>query len=71
MKNKQANASERQEHWQSIYLTKGEREVSWFEEIPTISLDLIRATGVNTGASIIDIGEGASRLVDALIGEGL
>jgi SAM-dependent methyltransferase len=61
---------ERQVHWEKVYQTKSEREVSWFQESPAISLDLIRATGVSTKASIIDIGGGASRLVDALIGEG-
>ena len=44
--------------------------MSWFEESPAISLELIRATGVGTEASIIDIGGGASRLVDALLDEG-
>ncbi len=62
-------ALERQTHWQNVYQTKGERDVSWFQETPTISLDLIRATGVGPDASIIDIGGGASRLVDALIAE--
>jgi SAM-dependent methyltransferase len=62
-------ALERQSHWQNVYQTKGERDVSWFQEMPTISLDLIRATGVGPEASIIDIGGGASRLVDALIAE--
>jgi len=60
----------RQSHWQNVYQTKGERDVSWFQEMPTISLDLIRATGVGLDASIIDIGGGGSRLVDALIAEG-
>ena len=60
----------RQAHWQSVYQTKGDRDVSWFQETPAISLDLIRATGVNNSASIIDVGGGASRLVDALIDEG-
>lgn len=63
-------ATERQAHWQNVYQTKGEADVSWFQEMPTISLDLIRATGVGPDASIIDIGGGASRLVDALIAEG-
>jgi 2-polyprenyl-3-methyl-5-hydroxy-6-metoxy-1,4-benzoquinol methylase len=61
---------ERQTHWQNVYQTKGERDVSWFQESPAISLDLIRATGVGADASIIDIGGGASRLVDVLVGEG-
>jgi SAM-dependent methyltransferase len=61
---------ERQSHWQNVYQTKGERDVSWFQETPTISLDLIRATGIDAGASIVDIGGGASRLVDALLAGG-
>ena len=61
---------ERQSHWQNVYQTKGERDVSWFQETPTISLELIRATGVGPNASIVDIGGGASRLADALIAEG-
>ncbi len=60
----------RQAHWENVYATKDEHTVSWFQERPDISLDLIRATGVKTSASIIDIGGGASRLVDALIDEG-
>lgn len=61
---------ERQSHWQNVYQTKGERDVSWFQETPAISLDLIHATGVTTGASVVDIGGGASRLVDSLVDEG-
>jgi SAM-dependent methyltransferase len=60
----------RQAHWDNVYQTKGERDVSWFQESPDISLDLIRATGVQRDASIIDIGGGASRLVDALAAQG-
>jgi hypothetical protein len=72
MKGEKADVSaiERQAHWQNVYQTKGERDVSWFEESPAISLELIRATGVGLDASIVDIGGGASRLVDALVGEG-
>ncbi len=58
---------ERQAHWENVYRTKGEREVSWFQESPAISLDLIQATRIKPDASIIDIGGGASRLVDALL----
>jgi SAM-dependent methyltransferase len=64
------NSVERQAHWENVYTTKGEKEVSWYEESPTISLDLIRSTGASISASIIDIGGGASRLVDALLDQG-
>jgi 2-polyprenyl-3-methyl-5-hydroxy-6-metoxy-1,4-benzoquinol methylase len=60
----------RQAHWEKVYTTKAEHTVSWFQESPGISLDLTRATGVGTRASIIDIGGGASRLVDGLIDNG-
>ena len=60
----------RQAHWDNVYATKSENEVSWFEESPAISLDLIRATGMAPYASVIDVGGGASRLVDALLDDG-
>jgi 16S rRNA A1518/A1519 N6-dimethyltransferase RsmA/KsgA/DIM1 with predicted DNA glycosylase/AP lyase activity len=62
--------SDRQVHWENVYATKDENAVSWFQETPDISLDLVRATGVSASASIIDIGGGASRLADALLDKG-
>jgi 2-polyprenyl-3-methyl-5-hydroxy-6-metoxy-1,4-benzoquinol methylase len=60
----------RQAHWENVYATKAEHTVSWFQESPDISLDLVRATEVGTSASIIDVGGGASRLIDALVDKG-
>jgi SAM-dependent methyltransferase len=54
-------------HWQKVYTSKGEQEVSWFQESPAPSLELIDLAGLSQDASIIDIGGGASRLVDALV----
>ena len=54
-------------HWENVYSTKGEREVSWFQDNPVPSLELIAMTGIPADAAIIDIGGGASRLVDALV----
>ncbi|HVY58062.1 MAG TPA: class I SAM-dependent methyltransferase [Xanthobacteraceae bacterium] len=62
-------ALDRHAHWQNVYTTKDEKEVSWFQESPTTSLDLIAAAGDET-RSVIDIGGGASRLVDALLARG-
>jgi SAM-dependent methyltransferase len=61
---------DRQAHWDSVYRAKREDQVSWFQASPTLSLDLIHAAGVERSAPIIDVGGGASRLVDALIEEG-
>lgn len=62
--------SERTTHWQNVYATKGEAEVSWFQDSPAISLEMIRAANPDRAAAIIDIGGGASRLVDALLQDG-
>src|ERR1700758_4651911 len=57
----------RKAHWENVYTTKGEKEVSWFQENPAPSLELIALTGLSEDAAIIDIGGGAARLVDDLI----
>jgi SAM-dependent methyltransferase len=64
------NGTNRGAHWENVYRTKGEREVSWFQEKPWISLELIRSAGATRHSAIVDIGGGASRLVDALVAEG-
>lgn len=63
-------ASERQSHWQNVYLNKGEQQVSWTQFDPQPSLGLIEKYSPGLNASIIDIGGGASRLVDALLSHG-
>lgn len=62
--------SDRTTHWQNVYAAKGEAEVSWFQNSPAISLEMIRAANPDRNAAIIDIGGGASRLVDALLQDG-
>jgi len=59
-----------QSHWEHVYTTKGETEVSWFQENPAPSLALIAEIGTAPTSAIIDIGGGASRLVDHLIEQG-
>ena len=56
----------RQEHWEKVYTTKREHEVSWFQENPTPSLELMSLAGATPSTAVIDVGGGASRLVDAL-----
>ena len=57
-------------HWEGVYNSKGEQEVSWFQESPQPSIELIGLAGAKPNAAIIDIGGGASRLVDALLVQG-
>ncbi len=60
----------REAHWQNVFATKSDEAVSWFEKSPDVSLALIRTTGVPKTSSIIDVGGGASRLVDGLLSDG-
>jgi ubiquinone/menaquinone biosynthesis C-methylase UbiE len=53
-----------------VYRTKSADEVSWFEPHLETSLELIRATGAGRGARILDVGGGASTLVDDLLAAG-
>jgi 2-polyprenyl-3-methyl-5-hydroxy-6-metoxy-1,4-benzoquinol methylase len=56
-------------HWENVYSTKQTTEVSWFEAEPTTSLDLIDRF-LPKGGRIIDVGGGASFLVDRLVAKG-
>jgi len=58
------------DHWENVYAGKNPAEVSWYQSHPQYSLSLIGDTGIGTTASIIDVGGGASTLVDHLLMEG-
>ncbi|MDF1697106.1 MAG: class I SAM-dependent methyltransferase [Saprospiraceae bacterium] len=54
-------------HWQNIYQNKSDSEVSWTENYPDIAIDYIKKIQLPKESSIIDIGGGTSRFVDALL----
>lgn len=60
----------RKKHWEQVYTNKSPLEVSWFQNEPSLSLQLINESGIKKDAAIIDIGGGASRLVDHLLEQG-
>lgn len=53
------------QYWDDIYTKNIPQEVSWFQKEPTISLKIIQS--INNNARIIDVGGGASTLVDCLL----
>ena len=55
-------------HWEEVYDTKDSTKVSWFQDNPELSLQLIEHTCVGNLAQVIDVGGGASTLVDNLLG---
>jgi trans-aconitate methyltransferase len=60
----------RQTHWETVYATKAEDGVSWFQASPVLSLEAIALAGADPASAVIDIGGGASRLVDHLLARG-
>lgn len=58
------------DHWEKVYSTKATNAVSWFQPHADFSLGLIKAAGVGCDAAIIDVGGGASTLVDDLLANG-
>ena len=61
---------ESKKHWESVYTSKADSEVSWFQEHAQLSLKSILDANIPTEASIIDVGGGASTLVDDLLENG-
>lgn len=57
-------------HWDQVYQARAEGERSWTELQPATSLQLLEGVGVGSGTRILDVGGGASRLVDRLLAEG-
>jgi ubiquinone/menaquinone biosynthesis C-methylase UbiE len=61
----------RRQHWDAVYMTKAESEVSWFEPIPEISLRMMERAGLSQDTCVLDVGGGDSHLVDQLAARGL
>jgi len=55
------------QHWEDVWTRKKTNEVSWYQEEPKTSLDLILSTNPSKDAHIIDVGGGDSKLVDKLL----
>lgn len=58
------------DHWEKIYLTKAENEVSWFQQYPKTSVEFFELFNLPLDANLIDIGGGDSHLVDVFIEKG-
>lgn len=60
----------RSEHWNRVYEATPSTGVSWYQREPSTSLRLIEATDVGAAVAVIDVGAGASALVDHLLALG-
>jgi 2-polyprenyl-3-methyl-5-hydroxy-6-metoxy-1,4-benzoquinol methylase len=61
---------ENKNHWEQVYTTKANDAVSWFQDHAKRSVELINETKVPRSAAIIDVGSGASHLIDDLVSQG-
>ena len=59
--------SDLKSHWEKIYSSKSEDGVSWYQEYPKTSIDLIEKYSTDKSSSIIDIGSGRSKILKNLI----
>lgn len=57
-------------HWDDAYATRGASGVSWYQPSPDVSLELIDALALPHDAAVLDVGGGASTLVDRLVERG-
>jgi SAM-dependent methyltransferase len=62
--------TDREDHWRKVYTDKQPEDVSWYQPTPEQSLLALDRSGAAPSQSLIDIGGGASTLVDALLARG-
>jgi ubiquinone/menaquinone biosynthesis C-methylase UbiE len=58
------------EHWEKLYGSKQNSEVSWYQATPKVSFDFVRDLQIAKDAAIIDVGGGDSFLADQLLDAG-
>jgi len=61
---------DRAAHWVSVYTRDPTDGVSWYQSVPVISLELMDALGIAADSGVVDVGDGASVLVDVLLRKG-
>jgi 2-polyprenyl-3-methyl-5-hydroxy-6-metoxy-1,4-benzoquinol methylase len=59
--------SERKEHWEKVFATKQETEMSWYQQKPSTTINFFIENQIPKNAAIIDIGGGDSYLIDSLL----
>jgi ubiquinone/menaquinone biosynthesis C-methylase UbiE len=57
------------EHWNKVYSSNSEQQLGWYEDSPTLSLELIEKCSINKNDPILDVGSGATTLIDFLVNQ--
>jgi ubiquinone/menaquinone biosynthesis C-methylase UbiE len=61
---------DREEHWEHVYASKPAEKLGWYKAHLQTSLTWIKELNLSANAPIIDVGGGASTLVDDLLDSG-
>jgi len=64
------NQMNRRKHWEKVYLTNPPDKLGWYKPHFETSLKWIKEIDLNEDSNIIDVGGGASTLVNDLLNEG-
>jgi len=57
----------KKEHWEKVFATKEQNEVSWYQPKPQTSIDFFVENSIPKDAKVIDVGGGDSYLIDNLL----
>jgi len=60
----------RKTHWERIHTEKEPQDLTWFQEAPTVTVQMLESTGATPQSPVIDVGGGTARLVDHLVANG-
>ena len=66
-----ASPNDTREHWDRLYRTRPAQSLSWFEAEPEASLEMLDRAELDRESCVIDVGGGASVLVDRLVARGV
>ena len=57
----------KKKHWEKVYSKTDDKQLGWFQKTALPSLQLIEKTGIDLDELIVDVGSGASVLIDELV----
>ena len=58
------------QHWDGVHANQEPTSLSWFQAVPTVSLELVGLLAARADSSVVDVGGGTSPLVGALLERG-
>lgn len=64
------NSSNPESHWNTVYESKDDAQLGWFESSPETTLELIEKATLAKDATILNVGAGTTTLIDALLEKG-